>query len=796
LPQQTILFADQTPGFDYDATQNYDPSFLTDTADLDLNKWLSRPRVIKRYEWDANAIGSFAAFDPWAEFWDLTKDKWSTFGRIRHKLHIKVLINGNGFYMGRMLVSYNPNGDLAGFIPSRALIVSDAVRESQRPHIWVDPTTSTGGELTLPFHHVNPFYSTSQILEISKPMGDMVFRVISPLQHANLTGMDVKVNLTVYAWASDLMLDTPTDHDPFVAQAGDEYGTGVVSRPANILSRMAKSVAFVPGISKYALATSTFASAVGRVAQMFGFSRPPLISEPLRQYPIYFGDLATTEGSDTLFRLSMDPKQEVTIDPSTIGLPGIDEMALDYLTHIESYFYSFTWTSAQPVGDRLVDIPVQPMAMDKFFEEHHLTAIAAASLPFGMWRGSIKYRFQIVSTAFHKGRISLVWDPIVGSSYDVAQQVVIDIGERRDFTVEVGYASQKNYMRTMALPQAWANRPSPSPAPPDIEVNNGNLSLYVHTPLTTPTQQVAAVSVLVSVCAGDDFELANPSDSNIRALTYFQPPAPALFEPQAGADEYAETPGKPGSSELVHTFNKTRSPPAAIIQHGDPVTSLRQMAKRYVLHDNIIINKVVQNDIWQRTLSNFPPYRGAAPLAAAGYEKYGVPYNYANNGILTVYAPCYLGYRGSIRWKIHGMGPRLAHISAVRLPFASTSGPGTLTKIEPPSGTDAKGVAALSAIQVSGNAGMASTPYQFPVLAFDLPYYSENLYQEVTNAPESNVINNFHRLSVMQSDDVNSNTSRNFTTLQRHVAIGEDFNFFFFKGMPPIFHDLEVYPPA
>lgn len=791
--EQTITFADQTPGFDYGVAEGFDPSFQTETANLDLNKWMARPRVIARFEWDANDVGSFNSFDPWTALWAQTADKWSGFARMRHKLHLKVQINGNGFYMGRLLASYNPNGDLAGFVPSRALIGVDAIRESQRPHLWIDPTTSTGGEMTIPFHYPQPFYNTRDISDTpggNTVIGSFLFRVISPLKHANLDPLDTKVNLTVYAWASEIMLDSPTDWQQgkdvrLKPQAGDEYGTGVVSRPANILSRMAKSVMDVPVIGRYAFATHTIASSVSSIASRFGFSRPTIVTDPVRVFQHFVGDLATTVGSDPVHRLTLDPKQEVTLDPSTLGLSGVDEMALDHIAGIESYYSQFAWSAADGVGDTIVEIPVHPMALGVFgtgpTAEYHLSALAAATLPFAMWRGSIKYRFQIVSTAFHKGRLTLSWDLETSTGEpDVVQQVVVDIGEHRDFEICVGHANPRNYIRTLQpLPSAASNQPSSGTVTANDETYNGVLSLRVHTPLTVPTDAVDSVTVLISVSAGDDFELANPADANIRGITF--------YSPQAGADEYNSTPGEPGKPSVSFCFNRTKSPPAAAIHHGDPAYSLRQLAKRYALHDNIVLPDVGEA-LWQKTLSNFPAYRGRN-FADQSTTKDGVGYKFGNNSILTIYTPAYLGWRGSIRWKVQAIiENRINAISAVRLPFATSEGAGVFEPYVDKSLTDTGTEAMLASRQVSGIAGQTSTVAWFPVLHFDLPYHSTNLYQETISTPQFAPVNNFHRLSV----NVRGGTPRNIMT--RYVAIGEDFNLFFFKGMPPVFHNLETYP--
>jgi len=62
-----------------------------------------------------------------------------------------MLISGNSFYYGRALVSYNPFLLRDDVTRNRAFFEQDLVGASQKPHFMLDPTTSQGGEMMLPF---------------------------------------------------------------------------------------------------------------------------------------------------------------------------------------------------------------------------------------------------------------------------------------------------------------------------------------------------------------------------------------------------------------------------------------------------------------------------------------------------------------------------------------------------------------------------------------------------------------------------------------------------------------------
>lgn len=139
----------------------------------------------------------------------------------------------------------------------------------------------------------------------------------------------------------DLQVSTPY---PLVTQAGDEYiGEGVISKPASTVARWANWLSDVPVIGRFARATEIGANAVSGIASIFGFSKP-LMLEDLRHFkPRLFGPFAITEGRDNAYKLTLDPKNEVSIDPSIIGLPAKDSMAFANIISREGLIGDFDW---------------------------------------------------------------------------------------------------------------------------------------------------------------------------------------------------------------------------------------------------------------------------------------------------------------------------------------------------------------------------------------------------------------------------------------------------------------------
>jgi len=95
------------------------------------------------------------------------------------------------------------------------------------------------------------------------------------------------------------------------------------------------------------MATSKVAGAVASAAKIMGYSRPANTKnpDPLRPTPI--SQLATTTTPDTALKMTVDDKQELTIDPRVSGVGAHDPMVIRDIAKREAYLTSFQW----PVGE-------------------------------------------------------------------------------------------------------------------------------------------------------------------------------------------------------------------------------------------------------------------------------------------------------------------------------------------------------------------------------------------------------------------------------------------------------------
>ena len=553
--EQNVSFNDQNPAYMYTVDSMPDSTFgQADLSDARLEDFFKRPIKIASYEWGTNNL-IFEKFNPWTLYFENTRilNRIANFSLLRAKLHLKVLINGNGFHYGRAILSYLPLKQLDDFTVDRSFFQQDIIAASQRPHIYLDPTTSQGGDMVLPFFF---FKNALSIPENEwREMGEMTLQSINDLKHAN--GATDRVTISVFAWAEDITLSMPTASNPIALspQCGeepldpqaDEYGTGPISRPASLVSRWAGALRSAPLLAPYARATEIAASAVAATAKIFGYSRPAILSDIVPYKPTYVGNLANTNVPDSVQRLTLDAKQEVTIDPRTVGLGSADELAITPIACRESYVTSFPWRISANSEQLLWNSEVTPIMWSENSaaspSEIHMTPSCWVSVPFMYWRGSMEFRFQIVASQYHKGRIKIVWDPYFPATNEYVTNYtwILDLAEEKDCTVKIGWGNQLGYCYSDTPGLFFPPHKTTPIISPPTGAANGILSVYVVNELTVPNSVAnndIEINVFTKMC--DDFEVADPTSSKLECYSYF-----LLFFNPAQKDALVQAAGYP-----------------------------------------------------------------------------------------------------------------------------------------------------------------------------------------------------------------------------------------------------------
>lgn len=816
--EQNVIFSDQTASFETRPECTMDITRTQqDTHDAELADFFARPIKIQEIEW---AVGGsfFVSFNPWKDYLENSRvsNRIANFNLLRCKLHLKFVINGNGFMYSRALASYWPFHQWDALTESTALEPQDMVQESQLPHIFLNPTTSTGGDLVLPFFWPknNVYIPTSEW----ENLGRVQIRSFSPLKHAN--DATAVATISVFAWAEDMQLNVLTSRDPdtMSPQSGDEVDeanrSGVISKPATALSKMADALTTIPSIAPFAMATSIATSAIATIARNFGYCRPPVTRDNYPIKPVPVSSLALTNVPDTVQKLTIDDKQELTIDPRISGISGDDPLSIKSIASKESYLTQFTWAIGASPGTLIWNARVDPCTFaDNGAGKFHFPACCFAALPFKYWTGTMNFRFQIMSSAYHKGRLKISYDPnwVNDEEFNTMYTRVVDLAAETDFTISVSNGQDFTLLEhhlpgVDSVTQLYSTMRYLSK-----EEGNGVIAVSILNELTTPNS-IANNDIFINVFVSmaDDFEVYVPDE-------HF---AKFVYKPQFGDEQLVPMTYQSGDEapdsfaqvqdEPEHTNTESIGPTMdnldrnSLVYTGESVKSFRTMLKRYNLHTSFGIINTGDRKITLR-MAYMPFLRGnvAGAIHTTGLAS---PYNYGNTIMLHWLINAFAGWRGSIRTKIIPSGywnanQRILYINVERdlntslaVPqYSATNNPAP-TYINASAAAEEAVLGTANGHKLLGAKGqMISISAINPTAEYEIPYYQQLRFVpgKIENYTSFRAFTVHELPAVDMYMWINGN---NTTALNFHYAAGEDFTTYFWTGCPPMYYELE--PPA
>lgn len=733
--QETVTFMDNQELLVLDMSQAPEETRMNEDHELSssLSNFLSRPRNIGSFTWqlaEFDNIDNYVEIFPWEQYVQgpIIK-KTDNFRMLRATgLHIQFRVNGSPFHYGRLYACYMPGkhypfpfaGQRNPFntvVPPTNMGSFNAgnfpllTQYSQMPGVFIDPTTNVVAEMTLPFFWPQNYISLLNADDLQN-MGRLYIIALNPLRHSN--GGTDPVTLTVTAWLEDPILAMPTETltyngEGYFAEAGagtqksppartrrrgkqtnsnvgtgnktssksDEYGKGVISRPATALANFAGTLSAVPVIGSYARATQIGANAVSSIAGLFGFSKPVnLTPDCLMNYTSY-GPMAVTEHTDSSKKLTLDPKQEITIDPVTVGLQSIDEMSVAHIAKRESLLVQIPWSTTNLRTTNLVHIAVSPFNHPMHLSGNRVdfhTALSWVTNPFRLWRGSIKYRFQVVASQLHRGRLAFVYHPNGKVSTTLPElpstyQQFMDLTETRDITITIRYAHPNPWLRTQTPATVYINSGGTTFTTEMKNMSNGALSVYVLNELAAPIN-TSVITLNVYISAGDDFMLANPANITFPTTTpythfmreqYTAEADPFFAEAGEQADYTAvgESSSVYIARNIVLNGDENDTPDVDNVHSvfiGEQFVSLRNIIKRYSQYAIRPISRAANVNGTEMLLYHgmMPVARGVAGqngnLSMGTSDAVG-SFNYVNTTWLSYFLEGFVAYRGSVRWK-------------------------------------------------------------------------------------------------------------------------------------------------
>lgn len=815
--EEVVAFKEVTKG-DIVETPHITDDIVTSlyTDEYEIGKFLQRPVLISSTAVSQGAVFSINDIRPWKLFFDTTtiKNKITNYAFIQCDLVIKVVVKCSPFIYGQYCLSYQPQTD---FTESNTYVGGDEylrIPLSQRQTIVIEPHKNKGGEMVLPFFHYKNWLELTSASQLES-MGLLQLWDYAPLQSAN--GQSTNgCTINIYAYARNISLAGPTleapvqseilDISQFELQSAmdkatpavdlltqnDKYGKGPISKVASSVASVSQKLEDVPILGPFAKVTSFGSKLIGGIASLFGFTNIPVIEDvrPFKDVP--FHAFANADISVPMEKLCIDPKNELTIDPRTVGLPPQDELAIDYICKKKCFLTYYDWGQTEIKGDYFMGFNIGPTFNEYKSitggQELYMVPMAMLASMFSNWRGEIVITLKLVKSQYHTGALQVCYDP-VGSPFNnndnssEIQTKIFDISDNDEVQFRIPWCQAQSFLRcdpdmagTGGNHSGFRKGLNLATQEYDTDYHNGRLVVKVFNPLTGPDSS-AAVRVLAFV-HGENMSFSNPSE---QALDISD------FVPQSEKREVDE--------QTIQSFTMGTSVPLPKnifdVNFGEAYHSVRGIMRRTckIFSEPTTNNGYTLPSEFEYILTKYPPSYGFDPngrhvatdVATTGEANF----NYTAVPPYNIVAPCFVGQRGSMNWHFNLNGESDGKkFSAVRK--NDYPDPNLRLRSTQQIGTDGESVlfarqkdnslaTGASLINCETQTGLQIQFPQFNKFRFvsaDPKYYARGRDLDDTE-------NEKLQVSVFLRDPSNDNNM-----LDCYSEIGTDFNLFYFLNVP------------
>lgn len=318
-------------------------------------------------------------------------------------------------------------------------------------------------------------------------------------------------------------------------QEKDERAQGPIEKITSRLAHLGGALSKAPIIGPYALASKSIFSDLSSIAGILGFSTPTMNTPPHRFRNYAYDNQCNLIGYNNGYKMTMDPRQEVTISPAVVG-DDIDYMTITALANLESLLTSSTLVAGQAPLTPLVDIAVHPRVRDPstsgMVTLRQPSWIDWVATLFRFWRATITFRIQIICSAMHKMKFGILYEPNIRQSTLITSSLstnknymrIIDIQETTEIEFDVEWSSAREWL--LNVPDSVADGGTSDPTNAAwYEAANGFITMFPLTALQSPNNTFCYVNVYIRskdlrvTCPTDEFisssRILYQSDENV-----------------------------------------------------------------------------------------------------------------------------------------------------------------------------------------------------------------------------------------------------------------------------------------
>lgn len=567
---------------------------LSQTKQSDsIIQFLQKPQVV--------AKGSFSVTDTTTVFppypmpgtllaKKIYADKVRGYFGLRATLVFTLQVNAERFQQGRYMLTWVPTGGARYGINGSGLAwvnahSSSLTQRTQLPRVELDLNCDTSAELRIPFSSSLDYYPLASMADPSR-FGNLGILRIYPYQALESVSGPTNCTYTLWGHMEDVELigaAMPQDAQfqgrgisssvkkknstSYEAQAA---GVGPVSSLAFKISKAASYFNPVPVLGNYSGPLSWASDIVGNAASVFGWSAPVHMGAATQVVRRNIPYATNVNKVDNSAPLSLDVQNQVDVMPG-FGGTNTDELDIAYMAGIPFYNYSFLFPNTLPPGANLITWNVCPMDSIKSRTTNNLFVwdmgpCQYLANKFSYWRGTMVYKFKLVKTEFHSGRLAITFTPFEQKSIpigynalgvDFVHRDIIDIREHSEFELRVPFISTTPYKSTSVMTDNFSI---------------GIMSVDVLDSLIAPDTVNSQIRIFVEMSMGPDAEFAGVPEA------IFAPAYSVEFQANSlSQSQVCSIVSKNIGSMETQTFQLDTSK-AAI---GERVLNLRSLLKKF-----------------------------------------------------------------------------------------------------------------------------------------------------------------------------------------------------------------------
>lgn len=754
---------------------------------LSLDNFFERPVRIATYNLSSSVL-AYVKLDVW-DLYTLApsvRAKLKNYAFLKGDLEVSVHVSGTPYHSGRLLVSYQPFANANEVLKAYNSMVAFSTGYyelymnylSQSPEcVVIDMKENKSAKILCPFIYHKGFMrlynsQTTAISDVTsfddaKQAGSLY---LFPLNQLRVIGTaSTSISLEVYARLINAQVCCPTGTiTTITTESGRrklrEDESGPLEKITSSMATFLAGFKNVPYIGRYAKASSIVVKGVSDASAVLGWSKPIINDVASTVKTISHRNGATCIGSDTNFKLSIDPQQELTVDPSIVR-SSMDDMAFSAICGRKSYLTKFNWDASDAPNTELWTCGVGPNLYTRLSRAGpktwvQPTALGFCSAPFQYWHGEISFTFDIVASNFHRGKLAIFYEPncnqdvLINASVETNKQylMTIDLQETQKITVTIGWHNSRAWL--------FVNNPNsyvqyPSLGLPVNDVYNGYISLYPLTKLVSPDGSNVEIDVWVH---SDNIMFNYPTEGQL--------PNERLVATSSGV-----------VSESSSNFELGK--PITTPEHlgelcfGEIPLSFRTLLKRYCFSASLVGTTPATTGR-QFLLWIFNIMKSPEPLISTGAGS-------STKNLFDYLRYAYVGVRGGVRYRITYQG-------------AMSSDTFAQTMVEMQGITDSATVDSVSNSTGTPRATIRPTArFNSPAhhaIEVECPYDSANFFSlSFSNTLDGagifgyDVMNQYWARTFKISASFFNDNNKGITGVLE-VASGEDFSFLRFQGAP------------